>query len=511
MEIYYLGGDASDHRNRLVAAGVKTIGISFWQLSKRIKVPEKWLVADHLPEDVHVMLDSGALSVGRQEGWSEDDWLGYVERYVAWVEANLGPQVDLVTEFDGVGLAQGKVDDLRVEVWETMDLGSRLLPVWHEEHGGLGELERLAQVYDRVALGTASLEKRKVLSTRLNAVSTKHGVSLHGLGVTRPDDCTAVRFGSVSSTSWVSPMRYGDFVLWDGQRLRRYPTKYAEQARRRSARLVERSGFDSEAVMAGETEEILRLSIWSWQEFAKSIGRRHGSLQLAPEAADLDEGDPSEAPIAAIWDGAEGEESLDLAPDAPATRPQRERHELVLASEAMPVLPTLAFGTVTSTDPLTGQESTTTLARSTPISLRQCDSCYVANSCPLVEPGSACKFQLPVEIRTREQVLAMLQTIIEMQTQRVAFARFVEELEGGYPDAGLSREIDRLYRIVEQTKEIEDNRETLKISVEGKAEAGVLSRLFGAGAAVPPPEPVLIDSAAADALLADVLDAEIID
>lgn len=112
-------------------------------------------------------------------------------------------------------------------------------------------------------------------------------------------------------------------------------------------------------------------------------------------------------------------------------------------------------------------------------SLRQCNTCFVAANCPAMKPDSACAFNLPIEVKTKDQLKALLNTIIEMQGARVAFSRFAEELNGGYPDPNTGQEIDRLFKIVKQLKELEENKEFVRMTVERQTSGGVLSALFG--------------------------------
>jgi hypothetical protein len=112
--------------------------------------------------------------------------------------------------------------------------------------------------------------------------------------------------------------------------------------------------------------------------------------------------------------------------------------------------------------------------------LRQCNSCSLAAVCPLFDVGSECKYSIPIEIRNRDQLLGVLHSLLEMQGQRVAFGFFSEQLQGGYPDANLSSELDRFMRMTASVKDIQDNRDFLKVTVEGRTQAGVLARLFGA-------------------------------
>ena len=112
-------------------------------------------------------------------------------------------------------------------------------------------------------------------------------------------------------------------------------------------------------------------------------------------------------------------------------------------------------------------------------SLRQCDTCFVASNCPAFKPQNTCAFKLPVEVKTKEQLKSLINAIIEMQGQRVAFMRFAEEMNGGYADPNVSQEIDRLFKLIKTTKELDDSREFIRMTVERQGSAGVLSQIFG--------------------------------
>jgi hypothetical protein len=112
-------------------------------------------------------------------------------------------------------------------------------------------------------------------------------------------------------------------------------------------------------------------------------------------------------------------------------------------------------------------------------SLRQCDSCFVAANCPAFKPQNMCAFNLPVEVKTKDQLKALLTTMIEMQGQRVAFMRFAEEMNGGYADPNLSQEIDRLLKLVGNVNEMDQNKEFIQITASRQSSGGVLSAIFG--------------------------------
>jgi hypothetical protein len=112
-------------------------------------------------------------------------------------------------------------------------------------------------------------------------------------------------------------------------------------------------------------------------------------------------------------------------------------------------------------------------------SLRQCNTCFVASNCPAFKPDNECAFNLPVEVKTKEQLKALMTTVIEMQGQRVAFMRFAEEMNGGYADPNVSQEVDRLFKLVKSLKELEENKEFIRITAERQTSGGVLSAIFG--------------------------------
>jgi hypothetical protein len=123
----------------------------------------------------------------------------------------------------------------------------------------------------------------------------------------------------------------------------------------------------------------------------------------------------------------------------------------------------------------------------------------------MFEEGSACKFEIPVEIRSRDQLQGAMTAVIEMQFQRIAGARFGEELEGGLLSKDLSDEIERFFKLVKMMKDINDNREFLNIQVEAKGNAGVINRLFGS--MIEHPQQPAIEQVSS----AEILDAEVVE
>jgi hypothetical protein len=121
--------------------------------------------------------------------------------------------------------------------------------------------------------------------------------------------------------------------------------------------------------------------------------------------------------------------------------------------------------------------------RSNSTSLRQCNTCFVKDNCPAFKPNNACAFSLPVEVKTKEQLKGLINSLLEIQGQRVAFAKFTEDLNGGYPDPNVGQEMDRFFKMLKTIKELDESKEMMRVTVERNGAAGVLSSLFGERAA----------------------------
>jgi hypothetical protein len=149
-------------------------------------------------------------------------------------------------------------------------------------------------------------------------------------------------------------------------------------------------------------------------------------------------------------------------------------------------------------------------------SQRLCASCFLADKCPMFEDGANCAYEIPVEVKTKDQMQSLQNGLIEMQTQRVLFARMSEEISGGYPDPNLSSEMDRLQKMIKTKTELEQDGFSVKFEAKGRGGSeggGILQRMFGAPAELTAralPAPVSADAVAASQF-SDIIDVEVLD
>jgi len=474
MKLVFLGGEVPSHRILLENAGVKAIGVNYWALKRRgLPKTKDYLLSERFEPDVHVFVDSG-YSSALKSNLSAMELEAYYAEYQDWIALN-EERIAGATEFSHPHLDPDWLLEQRETFWEYTSPGI-FWPVW-EPSQGPSELVNLAKNYENVAVSGASIEAELTLASRVRALKSQFDFDLHGIACAKPDNLRQVPFTTASTMSWLSPMMRGETIVWDGTKLVRYPKSMKAQARPRYKRVIEDAGLNFKKIIDDDPNEVTKLAIWSYLQLERHLEKRSGSFNenndplLSDNSDDID--DPGNAETGGI-------EPVNSVPDM--------RKELVSRdSEEITVLP--VFG-VTNKLIVDKDENGRDIIKNAPIlssstqSLRQCDTCFVAANCPAFKPQNACAFNLPVSIQTKDQLRGLLNTVIEMQGARVAFARYSEELNGGYPDPNTGVEIDRLFKIIEQLKKLESNNEFVRMTVERQTSGGVLSSIFGDKASI---------------------------
>ncbi|MEV4575972.1 hypothetical protein AB0K16_22270 [Nonomuraea jabiensis] len=481
LKLFFLGSEIPTHRSFLAEQLVTDVGISFVGLSRRVKFAKPWIIADKYPDFQNVLLDSGGYSIrANPEKYDLDD---LAAKYLDFVELNVD-RVELVTDWD--------VPDTPLRARLSELAGDKFMPVWHQEDG-IRVLEELADTYGRVGVPQTSVGGRDIVSVLKKLA--RRGVALHGVAMTKTSTMESIPWDSVASTSWLSPAQFGDSQIWTGHELKRYPKAYKDQGRKKHRQHLRKQGFDVELFEADEGQEALRIAVWSWRELVDHINSRKGKiLSMSPETHE-DENSETEL------DGVRPQ--LGAARNEIATRDPEERQ----------LLPGLSLSIVTRDELGEGGEKVVrqdTLMDVSSVSMRQCDSCYISEKCTAYRESASCAYEIPVQIRTRDQLEAVQDALIAMQFQRVAFMRTVEDAEGGYADPNLSKEIYLLEKMIDKKIAQETDVETLTITAKrkGAAQTGLVAQLFGdkaseAARALPAP----VDS---DALIAEVVEGEVV-
>jgi hypothetical protein len=312
----------------------------------------------------------------------------------------------------------------------------------------------------------------------------------HALATAKPDNLRQVPFTTASTLAWLSPMRRGETIIWDGQKLVRYPKKMKDQARSRYKAVVEKAGLNFEQFKNDEALEATKVAIWSYLQLeANTMSKKN----VAPQFNDGKGQGPKDQKDAIVSDNSDDTlytglmETGGYGSNNSGSEMRKIEDKKVVQRDPNQVVPLPVLGFQMKT--IVENENGVDVLKEVPVvqsqtsSLRQCDTCFVAANCPAFKPQNTCAFNLPIEVKSREQLKSLLTAIIEMQGQRVAFMRYAEEMNGGYADPNVSQEMDRLFKLVGSLKELEENKEFARITVERQTSGGILSAIFGDRAA----------------------------
>ncbi len=485
--LYYAGAEASSHRTLLQSVDAPHVAISFVGLTRRVKRLEKWTLESKF-RDEKIFLDSGTYSVNQPNSkFSLEELKDLAASYQRYVAANID-RVSLVSEFDALPLGADWLEQDRLNFYDDLPR-DKFMPIWHYEYG-IDELNRLAEKYTNIGITSTTLSGRN-LAPLLNQISNS-GVNLHGVGITSVDDLYSIRWSSVSSTAWISPQSNGDTILWTGRVLKRYPKAQKDQARKKYRTYFENNGFDSTKIEEDDYNELLRLSVWSWEKLMQDVSKKQGDANLVTT---LDE----TTNLTFVEDTGE-------VVDTP--REKVRNSVATTTSRATRTIPVL--GVTSTVDQVLREDGETEEVERLSYGVRSestrvCKSCFLSSKCPAFDETSNCAFNIPIEIKTRDQFTSMQNSLVEMQAQRVLFMRFAEETEGGYADPNLSVEMDRLQKMLKTKHDMESDTFSFKVEATASGEAaksGMLSRLFGdqaSNAVRALPEPVNADKAILDA------------
>ena len=451
MDLVFLGGEVPSHRKLLEEAGVTNIGINYWRLVKRgLPVTKDYLISDKFDSNVRVWLYPGSNQVrtAKLANADLDDFISDYEDFLVLNDSNIHMASELEV------MPPDMIQNERDNFWANWG-PDRFLPVWGK---GYPDLMNLSEEYPNVGILGTTIDKDLTLSGRVRAIKSSNQTTFHGIACANPSNLRNVPLASASTLAWISPMMRGETIVWDGTKLVRYQAKQKDEARPRYKSVIEQAGLDFDLIMKDDPNEVTKLAIYSYLKLEEHLTKME-TRKLSDNSEYRD--DPGDA-------------------ETGAARP--DNRVLEVRNEAPTVLPIFDVSTrsVVDVDAKGNTVITDVSIVSTPSSTSlQCNTCFVKQNCPAFKPDNNCAYDIPVSIKTKDQLKGLLNTIIEMQAKRVAFARFSEELNGGYPDPNTSKEIDRLFKIVGKMKELEENKEFIRITAERQTSGGVLSALFG--------------------------------
>jgi len=454
MKFIYLGAEVPSNRKILETMGVREVGFSFWRASQRgLPKTKEYLLSNYFNPFMNITVYAGIPSKAQL---SEREMEEFCADYEDFIVNNID-RVSHFVEVDHASLSERMATEQRRGAWEEEP--DKFIAVFRPQYDD-SKLDYFASTYKNILVPKERLEESTSFIHRMRAAIREYGTEFHTTAFADPSELKSTPFTSVSTLSWLSPMMHGETIMWDGAELVRYPKAMKDQARPRCKAAAEKADLDFNKILNDDNIEVCKLALWSYEQLEAKMDRELSYNSGNEPSSDLAETASSD---------------VDKKPEKGGKLIPRNPSEMT----TLPVLG-LEYKTVIEPDE-EGRDviSERQVITSTANSLRMCNTCFIASKCPAFKMDNACSFNLPLELRTKEQMQSFINAIIEMQGQRVAFARFSEEINGGYPDPNLSQEIDRLFKIIKTVKELNDSKEFIRMTVERSGGAGVLSSIFG--------------------------------
>ena len=463
MDMYFGGGEIRAFGDLLESMGVNTITVSYMGLRRRIKHLDKVNLWERFGDNTRILLDSGCHSINNapDKQYSDDELKQIAEEYDAFVERHRD-FLSFWTEFDALQLGREWIEARRTHVMAEIQ-------VWHEEDG-MEALNNFIEWDRTIGVTGTSLGDRDLTPTLQAA--TRAGTCIFGLGMTKPEQMAEIDWAGVTSTSWLSPVKFRDIIVWDGRQLKRYPKKNRDAGKRRHRTLFRQIGIDNDLIEADDGNELLKLSIWSWQQQVAHInGDTQTIVTIPPIDLDSENAENHGGDVANYVSRAQ-------SPDANFNAPTRRSKD-----------PIPGMNIVHKDRPYTGPDGeqrsrTLKIVKSTNANLLQCTGCFLAGKCPKFEPGAECAWEIPADADSPEERQSQMQYILNQQFRRTAFGLVAEQVDGGYPDANVSREMMLYQKLLKADHDMRQEGFSLTIkanqsAASAQASAGVFSRLFG--------------------------------
>lgn len=469
MKLIFGGVEIPSNRTLLERNGVTHVMLNYWGLRKRgLPKTKPYLIGEHFLPDMKVWVDSGATQADKAN-LSQRELEEYAADYEEFIALNYD-RIEGWVEFDSQVMGLPWIVSNR----NSFENDPKMWIVWHASYTPM-LLQKWAAQYDNIAIPGETIEQTTTLAGIVRGLKAQYPTNFHALATAKPDNLRQIPFDTASTLAWISPMRRGETIVWDGGKLVRYPKAMKDQARLRYKSLVERAGLDFQKFVDDDTLEATKVAIWSYLQLEANMDKNSRNFRAQKDEMLSDNNDDTlYTGLMEMGGGSSNNSGSEMR--------KLERTELVKRDpDEVVSMPVFGYEMKTVVDTENGRDvlKDVPLVKSQTSSLRQCDTCFVAANCPAFKPANTCAFSLPVEVKTPEQLRAMNTALLEMQAMRVAFMRFSEELNGGYADPNVSNEMDRYFKMLKTMKELDENKEFIQITAQKSAGQGVLSAIFG--------------------------------
>ena len=416
MKFIYLGSEVPSNRKILESMGTREVGFSYWRALKRgLPKTKDYLLSNYFNPFMNITVYAG---IPAKVNLTEREMEEFCADYEDFIANNIDRIANFV-EVDHASLSERMVTEQRRGAWDEEP--DKFVAVFRPAYDDV-RLDYFSSTYKNILVPKERLETSPSFLHRMRAAKRAHGASFHTSAYADPSELKSTPFTSVSTLSWLSPMMHGETIMWDGAELVRYPKDMKDQARPRCKSAADAADLDFDKILADDNIEVCKLALWSYEQLEATLGEElsyNSENPGSPETTEIDRFDVD-------------------------NKVEKSGKLIMRSPSEMTTLPVLGLEYKTVLEPdEEGREVITErqVITSSPNSLRMCNTCFISAKCPAFKIDNACSFNLPLELKTKEQMQSFINAIIEMQGQRVAFARFVEEVAGGILTRTLVRKL----------------------------------------------------------------------
>ena len=258
----------------------------------------------------------------------------------------------------------------------------------------------------------------------------KKQIKVHGWSTTGNSLSGKHPFYSADSSAWIMGGAFGSAYIYKGKLQMRNIGRNQKSVHKTLRTHIENAGADFDKFCAGDYKEFNLSNAYQWRKYQEDaealspqylVGTNEGRSYLEDE----------------VIDGEFEEEVIKTLPSILAAPPK-------ILSEIEKIK-------------------------------RQCNTCLLKKSCYKFLEDSECRLDPSSDVRSQEAFTSAVSSLIEMQLDRVKFAVFAEKISGTV-DKEVTKEIKAAMDLIEQSKNIFDNRDEVTVKIKA---GGVLTKMFG--------------------------------
>lgn len=271
----------------------------------------------------------------------------------------------------------------------------------------------------------------------------ENNILLHGLSVTSVEVIARNPFYSLSSSSWLNGSKYGTTMIFHNGKICQYDNKN-KKMRSQFKNRFEENGLIWSLIENDTKSEVDLMNALAWSQYSDYVQYSVGkSYWLSAEDKDL---------------------ALSVASHAFDANGLIDRKASLLRTQSR------RLSQISDADQDDRAHEYV-----------YCNLCRVAGKCPRFKKDQPCGYDINVRLETKRDIQKAVQVLLEIAYGRIMTASLIEKLEGGTLDESVSKELERFFGLLKQSKGIFDIRpegEELVIKAKSSNPNGAVSNML---------------------------------